>query len=422
MSEHLPSPVVLAASALAIALGICLFQRQASAQDNRPASTQVSCSVADLGSLDDDYGIEASSIKRLLGPRFSEQCGIKAAPTYYGEVFSNTRGGISTNGATRYAALLDLPVELDFMRLGLPVPGRFKLLGQNTHGRGLSQDFTGDFQTLSNIDSFDNIMQVSEYWWEAPLLDSNMLVRLGKQDVNTEFLLIDMARDFVQSSFGLTPTAGLPSYPAASMAAVVLADVTESARMKVGLWDLLADGGGWGFSGNDVTLTIAEVEYEYALRDGTLPGAINLGALYASGSDSGGLSIPSSSCYVQIEQAIYRENPGAEDDLQGLGVFGSYAPRFPKRPIPVTAIAEAAVAGVVYRGLAPGRADDVVGLGAAWAMLNQSGSKQETAIEVFYKAQLSPSASIQPDIQYIVSPSGIYRDALAVGVRFQVAL
>ena len=41
---------------------------------------------------------------------------------------------------------------------------------------------------------------------------------------------------------------------------------------------------------------------------------------------------------------------------------------------------------------------------------------------MFYKAQITPLMSVQPDIQYVISPSGIYRDALVVGVRFQVAL
>jgi len=34
-------------------------------------------------------------------------------PVYYGELFSNTRGGLSTNDATRYQALLDLGIEFD---------------------------------------------------------------------------------------------------------------------------------------------------------------------------------------------------------------------------------------------------------------------------------------------------------------------
>jgi len=358
-----------------------------------------------------------------LGPLLHRDCGIAFEPVYYGEVFSNTRGGISTNNATRYQALLDLAVELDFETVGIPWPGRFVLRGQNTHGRGLSQDFIGDFQTVSNIDSFDNIMQISVYWWEVSLPEGNVMSRLGKQDVNTEFLVIDLAQDFIHSSFGLTPSAGLPSYPAPSMAAVVLADLTQSIRLKTGLWDLLADGGGWGFSGNEVTLTIAELEHQYTLLDGTLPGAIDLGILYASGGEALGLSIPSIfSYYIQFEQLVYRENPCHEADSQGLGIFASYAPRFPSRPIPVTAISEAFFGGVVYSGLIHGRDEDVAGMGAAWARLNQGGAMEETAIEVFYKAQITPSMSVQPDIQYVVSPSGIYRDALAVGLRFQLAL
>jgi porin len=358
-----------------------------------------------------------------IGPWLNRDSGISFEPVYYGEVFSNARGGISTKNATQYQALLDLSVGLDFQTVGLPLPGRFVLLAQNTHGRGLSQDFIGDFQTISNIDSFDNIMQVSEYWWEVPLPESNGMVRLGKQDVNTEFLLIDLAQDFIHSSFGLTPTAGLPSYPDPSMAAVVLCDLTQCVRLKAGLWDLLADGGGWGFSGNDVTLAIAELGYQYTLIEGALPGAIDLGIVYASGGMALDLSIPSVvSYYVQFEQLVYRENPCDEDDSQGLGVFASYAPRFPSRPIPITAISEDVVGGIVYRGLVPGRDTDVVGVGAAWARLNQGGSMEETAIEFFYKCQITPSMSIQPDIQYVGSPSGIYRDALAVGLRFQLAL
>jgi len=51
--------------------------------------------------------------------------------------------------------------------------------------------------------------------------------------------------------------------------------------------------------------------------------------------------------------------------------------------------------------------------------LFQAGTGRETVVEVFYKAQLSPSISLQPDIQYIATPSGIHPDSLAIGVRFQ---
>jgi porin len=364
---------------------------------------------------------------RLFGHPFSRDCGISLEPVYYGEVFSNTRGGISTRNATRYEALLDLPLTLDFERMHVPLPGNFFLLAQNTHGRGLTEDFVGDTQVLSNIDSFDNIMQVSEYWWELGLFHDEVTVRLGKQDLNTEFLLMDLAEDFIQSSFGLSPSsAGLPTYPDPSMGAVVLGQLTPSLRLKLGIWDGLADGGGWGFSGNDVILLIGELECKYSLSDGRLPGILDLGIAYNTDGNVSGVPFPSEwGYYIQLEQLIYRERPCEPDDAQGLGLFASYLPRFGNDSVTISTletIQDSFVAGVVYTGLIGGRDDDVVGAGVAWAGLNQGGTNQETVIETFYKAQIKPWMSVQPDIQYIASPSGIYRDALVVGMRFQLAL
>ena len=50
------------------------------------------------------------------------------------------------------------------------------------------------------------------------------------------------------------------------------------------------------------------------------------------------------------------------------------------------------------------------------------GADARQVLEVFYKAQVAPHMYIQPNLQYIATPSGIHRDAIAVGVRFQVAL
>jgi carbohydrate-selective porin OprB len=94
-------------------------------------------------------------LRPFFGSRDQDR-GIRIDPVYYGECFTNARGGISTAGATQYEGLLNLPSTLDFERLRVPVPGKFFLLAQNTHGRGLTEDFVGDTMVLSNIDSFQN--------------------------------------------------------------------------------------------------------------------------------------------------------------------------------------------------------------------------------------------------------------------------
>jgi porin len=361
-------------------------------------------------------------LSRLLGPIVGHGGSISVEPVYYGEVFTNTRGGISTNDATRYQGLFDLPITFDLEKMPLPLPGKFFLLAQNTHGRGLTENFVGDTLVLSNIDSFDNIMRVSEYWWEFALLDDDVTVRLGKQDVNTEFLFMDSAEDFIQSTFGLSPSTALPTYPNPSMGAVVLVQLSESLRLKAGIWDALAFGGSWGFSGNDTVLVIGELEYTYALFEGALPGTLALGAVYESDGELSGEPLSAVQEYVvQFEQLVHRECPRDEDDAQGLAIFAGYYPRFQGARVPAESIGDGVVAGIVYTGLIPQRDEDVLGAGISWAELFQGGTNQETVFELFYKVQLTPGLSLQPDLQYIATPSGIHRDALAVGMRFQLA-
>jgi porin len=376
----------------------------------------------DIDQLDSFSGANNSPTSRWVG-HLLEDSGILAEPVYYGEVFTNTRGGISTDSATRYHGLLELPVALDFEKMQVPVPGEFFLLGQNTHGRGLSEDFVGDTLVLSDIDAFGNVMQVGEYWWQWGLLDGDVTVRLGKQDVNTEFVFMESAVDFIQSSFELTPSAGLPSYPLQSMAGVVLVQLRESLQLKLGVWDAFAKKESWGISNNEVVLLIGELEYKYALLDGTLPGTLSLGAGYLSEGIVSGNRLSATHGYaVQLEQQVYRECLDDTDHSQGLAIFGAYYPRFAGQFVLMDSIGDSAAAGLIYTGLIAQRDEDVLGAGVAWAELYQGGTNQETVVEVFYKAQITPFLSVQPDLQYIASPSGIHRDALVAGVRFEARL
>ncbi len=131
--------------------------------------------------------------REVWGSLWTPESGIFFEAGYYGEVFTNARGGISSKGATQYFGLLDLFLTCDFERLRSPVPGKFVMLAQNTHGRGIAADFTGATQLLSDIDSSSNIAQVSEYWWEVEMLDGALTLRLGKQDLNDHFVYIDAA-------------------------------------------------------------------------------------------------------------------------------------------------------------------------------------------------------------------------------------
>ena len=366
---------------------------------------------------------DRSILHGLLGRSLPAKPCVIASPVYYGEVFNNARGGKTTSGATKYQGLLDISLAFNLETTKLPMPGQVVLLGQNTHGRGITEDFVGDAQVLSNIDSFRNIAQVSEYWWEFGLLDDNVTVRLGKQDVNTEFLVIDMADDFIQSTFGLSPSTAFPTYPNPSMGAVVLGQLTESWQLKLGVWDAFASGGSWGFSGNDSVLVAGELEYAYALSKGKLPGVIAIGAVYESAGEIEGTPISAvQEYYVQFEQWLMQEEQADADAPQGLGIFTGLYPRIPGRLKAAESIGDSLVAGVIYTGLLPGRDRDLCGIGVAWSELFAGGTGEESVWEVFYQVYVTDRINLQPDLQYIATPSGIQRDALVVGMRFELAL
>ncbi|MHC4544146.1 MAG: carbohydrate porin, partial [Planctomycetota bacterium] len=80
--------------------------------------------------------------------------------------------------------------------------------------------------------------------------------------------------------------------------------------------------------------------------------------------------------------------------------------------------------GLSYVGLLPGRDEDITGIGLAQALWSDrmDGFTRESAIELFYKAQLTEFMSIQPDIQYIANPGGeTTDDAIVLGIRAKLS-
>ncbi|MHC4181110.1 MAG: carbohydrate porin, partial [Planctomycetota bacterium] len=210
----------------------------------------------------------------LLGPILHGRGGLTAEYVYTGEVFTNMRGGLNTRRATEYRGNFDLTMTADLDQMGLAPGGTIFLYGQNGHGRGLTERHVGDFQVLSNIDAPD-FMQVSEYWWERGWFDGRVRVRLGKQDANEDFAVVEPAGDFINSSFGFHPTIPMPTFPFPSMAAAVFFQMTDWLSLDVGVWDGVPAIGNWGFSGTGVTFSICELNAHYELL-GALPGTFHV--------------------------------------------------------------------------------------------------------------------------------------------------
>ncbi len=368
---------------------------------------------------------------------------------YTGEVFNNARGGISTKDATRYRGNLDTILTFDLDRIAGLQDGIFFLYGQEGHGRGITGEFVGDYQTLSNIDA-PNFTQVSEYWWLQPVADGLVTFKIGKQDCNADFAALDAASSFIQSSFGFPPNIPLATFPNPGLGSAVYLTPNDEWWFGCGVFDGASDGRMWGFSdlGRGGALSLYEAIYRPAFAEGRLPGGYHAGAWYHSAEVNGiATGAPHSGnhgFYLLAEQFVWNESTDPEDD-QGLAIFGqaSWAPE------EWNEISEYYGGGLLYKGLLRGRDNDYVGLAVAHARFSPQllspnvlsvqsihrgqmhtlvplaagdGAMVETAVELFYLAEVLPWVQVQPDIQYIATPSGTERDALAVGVRFQMAL
>lgn len=367
---------------------------------------------------------------------------------YTGETFNKAVGGLNRNHPTNYRSNFDLVATLDTERMNMWSGGRFFVYGQNLAGKPLSQSDVGDIQLFSNLDSTisstlrPQYTAIAEYWYEHNFIDNLLRVKAGKQDANADFALSDLGGEFVNSSFGFPPNILLPSFPSQALGLATFAHMTDTLMLAVGIYDGTPaygpQGVRWGFDtlGHNGAVSLFQAEWKPQFgAEGNLPHTSRLGMWQHSANDLFVELTPQNprtfnqnyGLWYIADQMIWKE--GAADDDQGLGVFFQFGWAPSNRNI----ISDYYGGGLVYKGLLPNRDDDYVGVGVANAIFS-SGLKQiadfngnfqgrqETAIEVFYKYRFSPYFTVQPDVQFISQPGGIYNDALLPGLRFELVL
>jgi len=276
------------------------------------------------------------------------------------------------------------------------------------------------------------------------LLDGRFRAKIGKQDANVDFALSDLGGDFVHSSFGFPPMIPFPSWPSQALGLAGFLNLNEKLTLGIGVYDGSLPSGPqgvrWGFDtlGHNGAISLYQLEWKPQFGyDGQLPSTVRTGLWHHSDKNvwTELSANPNPTTFNQnygiwtiVDQMIWKESESDDDD-QGFGVFG----QFSWAPGDRNLFQEYYGGGFVYKGLLPGRDHDLIGFGVASAMFSngfraQSAaagdnvSRFETAYELFYKYQHSKFISLQPDIQYIANPGGLYKDALVAGLRFEVVL
>jgi len=391
-----------------------------------------------------------------------EDFGLRLGGSYTAEVSGVVDGGVRRRGSFRN--LLVLEAELD-LGVSLGIEGGTLYAGYLSVNpeRGGSRD-SGDIQIYSNIESDRHLDALYEVWYEQRLFEDRLRIKFGKMDANDEFAFVSVAGDFSHSSAGFSPTIfPFPSYPDSAFGVNVfgsLSSADDPLRLTLGygFFDGAAavDGIRTGSRGpatffrtnkSDDYFHVGQLELDWNQlgENGSVwwqDGRASIGGWAHTGrfeKFNGGTKSTTGGIFVTFEQRVWasdRLGDGAgldrggwshgghlgEDTSEGGGGVWLFA-QYGLADASVSEFSQHFGLGVVLRGTIAGRDDDSAGLYVSFADLSdRSGAgfdRDEVAIDAFYKLQVTPSAFVQPELQYIVNPGGdrSLENAVVLGVR-----
>jgi porin len=264
-------------------------------------------------------------------------------------------------------------------------------------------EYAGDLQTLSNIDA-PNQRHVAEAWY-SQVFGEAALLRAGVMDINSYFDVNETAAFFLNSSFGIAPT--LPSnvptatYPDSAWALMGRVGAEKNGWL-LGAFQANPEGRSTALDGGAMLV----VERGWSTRD-TSGTRIGVGAWYRNAPLEAGPPENDWGAYANVERP-FTNHPGTTAFLQ-----------FAMSPDDVNEVPAYLGGGVVFHEVSAAVSD--VGFSFARAWIRHEDA--ETSIEATVSLPLlDAKLNLQPDIQYIVHPSGTLPNAFVAGVRLSLSL
>ncbi len=349
--------------------------------------------LASLNAHAQDNGDSA----RLI-PLPSPHKGLSFGLHWDSDIYDNLDGGAKRGYATD--SVLSLGFGLDTGELGWWQGGQFAFGVQgiwSTH----PSEYVGDIQTLSNLDS-PNRRQVAEFWYSQTF--GSALVRAGIMDMNDFFDVNDTSSFLTNSSFAIMPsiTVNVPTatYPDSSWG--VMAQFGEDKNgWLVGVFQGNPERRSTALKGGE--MFIAERNWQ-AASGGT---QLGIGAWYRRAPVASGPPTSDWGVYANLEQPL-PNHPDTSAFVQ-IGVS----------PSEVNTVPAYLGGGIVFHDVSHAVSDLGFGFARAWIR----GQTAETSVEATAAIPLfDGKVALQPDVQYVFHPSGIYPNALVVALRLHLTL
>ncbi len=351
---------------------------------------------------------------------------IRPEISYVGELAGNLDGGIKKG--TCYLGMANLAVGFSTEAAKFWNGGYFFVNLANTHGGEPSADFFGDIQVASNIEAGDHTY-LQEVWYSQSW--NFVKITLGLQDMNVDFANTPVGGLFLNSSFGILPTISgnipAPIFPLTSLGLSTDWKLSEGTRFLAAIYDGSATDFEdnphnlkWDLQKGEGLLLFGEIDQDVMVNG--LPG-IYKGGIYLhqhlieeedhdADIDSGYKN--NNGIYIIADQMFW-QHPNKEKGLSAMVQIGLSPRRHNLNKYFVGF-------GLSFKGVLSRHGKDIAGLAVAHDGL-RGNIGSETTYEFSYQYTLFDLLFFQPDIQYIVNPSGSdehVKNCLSAFLRFGI--
>ena len=346
------------------------------------------------------------------------------------ENVSNISGGLKRGSSL--LALFDLSMDYKPFSKGLLKNSGIYLRFLKTTGNGPSERYIGDAQVVSNIDGKNNSF-VYELLLKQKIGRFNLLA--GLHDLNSEFMMSDYAGDFINSSFGISPAVSLnipvSIFPATTFGGI-LSYNTNNFDIAGGFYNLnyrFCDAENFSFNDHffsDGYLALTEFRQRYSISE-KHPGEIKVGGYYKECSPGNEEDVPEE-CVSENNYGIYFVGDQVLHQFSSGSSIGAFV-QLGFTPADINYASEYYGAGISIRDLPENALVEQFGIAFGKVNLNRlynnryiDTENHETVVEFTALIPLFSKFKIQPDVQYVINPSGSYDNAVTGLVRLIIDL
>lgn len=317
-----------------------------------------------------------------------------------------------------YQNFFSLGAEIDTEKIGLHKGGRFytEYIAANA---GIDPTgYLGSYSEINCLAPEKNMSQLAQFYYEHTFRDDLFNLKIGKQDANEDFHVIESGEVFINHSFHVAPNIPMPDYLTPQMGIRAKLRIAENAYLQTGIYDGDIREGATPkafFTGEKGYVTFGEIHYlsDFKEHEGkyVLGGWLRTdGHGHEFEENHGG--------YLAFDQKLIHT---LGDHSGGLSLMGQLS----LSSQDVSEIPCYCSLGLVWSGIGEKRKEDKIGLALAWLQysdeLKQLENKtNEKIIELFYKLKVTEFLAVKPAMQYIMHRGGDGMGAFALGIRTEL--